>query len=216
MKSKIIIIGAGGHGKEVAQILSEQHRDSSQYEVFGFIDENKEIHGKKINGVLVLGGISWIEENKSDELKAICAVGNPKIMRLLSNKIKSLGIEFTNAIHPNAYIAPNSEIGKGVMIFQNTSISVNVKIGDFVTINVNSSISHDTIIENYANINPKVAVAGNVKIGESSFIGMGSSVIQGVTIGSFTTLGAGSIVVKDIPSNVLALGVPAQTIKTIE
>lgn len=215
-KIKIVIVGAGGHGKEVAQILAEQYANDSKCKILGFIDENINLHGKKINNLPVLGGISWLEEHRTDSLRVICAVGNPKIMKMLVDKINQQKIEFINAIHPQAYIAPNAKIGKGVIIFQNTSISVDTQIGNYVTINVSSSISHDCIIEDYSNINPRVSIAGNVHVGALSFIGMGSSIIQGISIGSQATVGAGSVIIRNIPSNSLAVGVPAKVIKTIK
>lgn len=57
---------------------------------------------------------------------------------------------------------------------------------------------------------------GPIKIGNNVQIGSNSLILPGVTIGNNVIIGAGAIVTKDIPSNSVAVGVPAKVIESIE
>ena len=110
---RIAIIGAGGHGREVAEILAQQAAQMGAFTVQGFIDENKERHGQWIDGLPVLGDWDWVAANK-DGLAVICAVGTPAVMRLLVARAQALGIPFANAISPLAHVSPRATLGEGV------------------------------------------------------------------------------------------------------
>lgn len=210
---KVIIIGAGGHAREALDMLLTNQRQRSDVEPVGFIDENPANHGRIINGLPVLGDFQWFEGINLDEIRVICAIGDPKVTQRLVYKAQQLGLQFINVISPTAYISPHSRIGKGVIIFPYVVINTGVVIEDFVTVNVAATISHDSFVGKYSNINPGAHLAGSVNIGEGCYIGMGAKVIQGVSIGAWSVIGAGAVVIHNIPANVMAVGVPAKVIK---
>ncbi len=209
---KIVIIGSGGHGREVAEILQQQAAQDKNIVVQGFLDENKERHGQLIDGLPVLGDWDWIAEKQ--ELAVICAVGTPAIARLLVQRALALNLTFANAISPHAHISPRATLGQGLVIFPHVVINTGALIGSYATLNLAATVSHDTKIGDYCNINPGVHLAGNVTIGEGCYLGMGAHVIQGKSIGAGTIIGAGAIVNRDLPANVTAVGVPVRIIKT--
>lgn len=210
---KIVIIGSGGHGREVAEILKQQAAQDGIL-IQGFLDENKERHGQLIDGLPVLGGWDWIAAENKRELAVICAVGTPAIARLLVQRALALNLTFANAISPLAHISSQATLGQGIVIFPQVIINTGASIGSYTTLNIASTVSHDTKIGNYCNINPGVHLAGNVTIGEGAYVGMGANVIQGKSIGTDTIIGAGAVVNRDMPANVTAVGVPARIIKT--
>ncbi|MGB9898517.1 MAG: acetyltransferase [Anaerolineae bacterium] len=214
--SKVVIIGAGGHAREVLDILLTCRASGEDVEPIGFIDENPQNHGRLLNGFPILGGFQWFEGVDRQEVRVICAVGTPQITRKLVIQAKSLGLHFTNAISPRSCISPYARLGEGVIIFPNVIVNTGVIIGDHITLNVAVTVSHDTTIGHFCNINPGAHLAGNVTIGEGCYIGMGANVIQGVRIGEWSIIGAGAVVINDIPPNATAVGVPAKVIKTRE
>lgn len=210
--SKIVIIGAGGHAREVLDILLACQNNGSDVEPLGFIDEDQDKQGQVIDGFPVLGGFDWFDGVNTEEIKAICAVGTPRVSRKLIEKAQDLELKTANVISPRAQISPKAHIGTGVMIFPDVIINTGVIIGDCVTLNVGVTVSHDTRVGDFCNINPGVHLAGNVFIGEGCYIGMGTCVIQGVKIGIMSTIGAGAVVIQDVPAEVTAVGIPAEVI----
>jgi sugar O-acyltransferase (sialic acid O-acetyltransferase NeuD family) len=213
---RVVIIGAGGHGREVADILRQQAERSSELSVLGFVVDEPTLHAEIINDLPVLGDWSWFETVDRSEIRVVCAVGLPQTRKRLIDRARSLGLSFINAISTLAHLSPYAKIGEGLMMFPYSFASADSFIGDHAIVNVASTVSHDTKIGSYATLNPGVHLAGNVSIGEGCYLGIGSSVIQGVMIGSWTTLGAGTVVIRDLPENVVAVGVPARVIRTKE
>lgn len=214
--AKVVIIGAGGHAREVLEILLACRANGHEIEPLGFIDENPDNHGHTLDGFPVLGDFRWFEGVDRSEVAVICAVGTPQVSRKLAQEAQALGLHFASAISPKACISSSARIGHGVMIFPNVIINTGAVIGDHVILNVAVTVSHDTVVDGFCNINPGAHLAGNVTVGEGCYIGMGANVIQGVTIGPWSIIGAGAVVVRDVPANVTAVGVPAQVIKTRE
>ena len=214
---QIIIVGTGGHAREVAGIFEDCNRCHPCIEVLGFIDENAAHHGKSIAGKPVLGDFSWFDHVPPiEKLEVICAVGSPAILQKLAMQIRQRNQRFTRAISPRSWIAPSAVLGEGVSVFPNVVINTDVTIGNHTTINVAATISHDCFIGNFCNINPGVHLAGNVHIGDLAYIGMGANIIQNITVGSGSIIGAGAVVIRDVPENVTVVGVPARKIKNLE
>lgn len=211
--ARVVIIGAGGHAREVLDILLACRANGDDIEPLGFIDENPDNHGQTLDGFPVLGDFAWFKGVDRDEVAVICAVGTPRACRRLAQQAASLGLRFASAISPQACISPHARIGRGVMIFPNVIVNTRAVIGDHVILNVAATVSHDTIMGDFCNINPGAHLAGNVTVGEGCYIGMGTNVIQNITIGSWSVIGAGAVVIRDIPPHVTAVGVPARVIK---
>jgi sugar O-acyltransferase (sialic acid O-acetyltransferase NeuD family) len=211
--TKVMIIGAGGHGREVADILRHQQAQGEDIIPYGFIDDNKSLHGSELEGLAVLGDWAWLENAERENVAVICAVGLPEPRKALVRRAEDLGLSFANAISPLAYISPSAKIGKGVMIFPFAAVSTSTEIGDHACINGLSLVGHDSQIGPYASVAPGVTIAGNVTIGEGCWIGMGANVVQGTTIGEWSFITVGAAVVRDVPGHMVAAGVPARSIR---
>ena len=213
---RIVIIGAGGQGREVADILRHQAQVSNELTILGFVDHNRNLHGQTLDGLPVLGDWSWLEGVDCVELAAICTVGSPEICRRMVQWATTLGLTFVNAVSPLARISPFARVGQGITVFPHAVVNTGACLDSHCILNIGATVSHDTRVGRYCNINPGVHLAGNVRVGEGCYIGMGASVIQGRSIGSWTVVGAGAVVIGDLPSNVTAVGIPAKVIKTRE
>lgn len=214
--TQVVIIGAGGHGREVAEILRHQAQRGADIQLLGFIDEQPRLHGHSIDGLMVLGDWSWFDTRSGADVAVICAVGTPQICRRLVHKAQARGLRFINAISPLAHVSSGARLGQGIVVFPRVVISTGVYLGNHCILNMAVTVSHDTSVGAYSNLNPGAHLAGDVKIGVGCYVGMGTNVIQQRSIGSWTIVGAGAAVVHDLPGNVTAVGIPAQVIKTRE
>ena len=211
MKS-VVIIGAGAHGREVAEILRQPTRD--QVVIIGFIDDNPNLHDQRINDLPVVGDWKWFEGVDRNEVAVICASGFSRTRKQMADKATSLGLKFANALSPEAYISPYSKVGEGVVMYARSMACNGALIANHVAINVGAVVSHDTRVDAYSTLNPGVNLAGNVIISEGCLLGIGCNVIQGISIGAWSVVGAGATVIRDLPDNVTAVGVPAKIIET--
>ncbi|MFC1510858.1 acetyltransferase [Candidatus Margulisiibacteriota bacterium] len=203
---KVIILGAGGHGKVVLDIILELG-----FEVLGFIDEDKTKHGQIINGFMDLGGWPVLEK----ERQAILAlgIGNNEIRRMAFERAKQMGISVLTAVHPKAIISKSVKVGNGVIIMPGAVVNTGTHIEDGVVVNTGATVDHDCCLGKFCQIWPGAHLAGTVRVGAGSYIGTGASVIQNINIGKNTMVGAGAAVVADLPDRVTAVGVPAKIIK---
>jgi len=211
----IVIIGAGGFGREVAQLIENINANEKTWNLLGFIDETFEKQGTVINGYTVLGDLKWFENANKDNLWTVCAIGNPKDKYNLIAKASEYNINYANLIHPNAIISKYAEIGIDCIICCNSFISTNTKIGSHISINPGCGIGHNTIINDYASIYWSVILSGNVCINEGCEIGSMADVLPKITVGKWSIIGAGAVVACDIPENCTAVGVPAKPIKKL-
>ena len=210
---RVVIIGAGGHAREVADILRHQIPGQSEFRLLGSVVEDREFLNQVSDGISVLGDWTWFEQANRDELDVVCAIGSPTVRKRLVERAISIGLSFTNVISPLAYVSPDAKIGKGTMIFSSAVVSTNSTVGDHSIINFGSTISHDARVGDFVTISPGVHVAGNVSLSEGCYLGIGSSVIERTSIGAWTIVGAGAVVTRDMPDNVTVVGVPAEVIK---
>jgi sugar O-acyltransferase (sialic acid O-acetyltransferase NeuD family) len=211
---RVVIIGAGGHGCDVAEIFRHQAQSENGPTLLGFVVDSEYLPDGGGPGRPILGDWSWFENADREDLAIICALGDPAVRKRHVEKAQSLGLLFTNAISPLAHILPDAKIGQGVAIFPYAVVSRNVRFADHTVINAGSTLGHDVTVERYGTISPGVHVGGNTSLGEGCYLGIGSCTIQRVSIGAWTTIGAGAVVIDDLPGHVIAVGVPARIIKT--
>lgn len=202
--SGILILGAGGHAKMIADILLRQGLP-----VKGYLDDNPAAWGTTPLGLPVLGSIDSYMDHQPDGL--IMGIGVNAIRRAvverLGNAVDDL---WCNAIHPDTTIAASVRLGKGVMISARAVINVDTVIGDHVIINTGAVVEHDCRVGHYAHVAPGSILTGGVTIGEGAFLGAGSVVIPGCAIGEWAVTGAGAVVVRDVPPSVTVKGIPAR------
>lgn len=204
MHKKVVIIGAGGHAKVIADII-----EKSGDEIIGFLDDKIDKGKVIIKNYKVIGDLNnrFPLAIANPDYEFITAIGDNKKRREVS---KSPNLKFYTAIHPSAQIGLEVEIQEGTVIMANACINSSAKIGKHCIINTGAIIEHDNTIEDYVHISPNSALGGTVKIGENTHIGIGSIIRNNITICNNCIIGAGAVVVKNIEEEGTYVGVPAR------
>lgn len=208
----IVIIGAGGVGREVSLIIQQINELELTWNLLGFIDDNTDNWGKIINGYSVIGGIDSLEFLSNDTYIVI-AIANYEVKKKIVNKVNNK-FKFATIVHPKVWIHDYMTVGQGTIIYEGAILTANIEIGNHVIISPKCGVGHDSIIKDYVSLLWNVNVSGNDLIEEGVMMGSGSTVIQGKKIGKGSIIGAGAVVVNDIESFSTAVGVPAKVIKS--
>ena len=201
MNKKVVVIGASGHGKVVADIIKE-----AGDEVAGFLDDNLEVF-PMFSGYPVLGTTAQPLENV--EVEYIVAIGNAKIREMIVERFK--GVKWYTAVHSTAVLSKSdTAIGEGTVIMPNAVINAGAKIGKHCIINTSAVVEHDNKLEDYVHVSVGAKLAGTVCVGKLTWIGIGACISNNLTICDGCMIGAGAVVVKDIKEAGIYIGVPAR------
>lgn len=197
---KLALIGAGGHGKVLANIAKKMG-----YEKIIFFDDCKS--EKEGYPYPIVGRIC---EAETCDCEVAVAIGDAKIRQKLLEELEQKAIKIPTLIHPNAIIAEDVEIGKGAVIMAGVVLQPGCKIGKGCIINTCASVDHDSKVGDYVHVAVGVHLAGNVKVEARTWIGAGATISDHVCICSDCIIGAGAVVVKDITEMGTFIGVPAR------
>lgn len=211
LSKRLIILGAGGHGK-VAADCAEVIGD---YDSIEFLDAI--YPGERSVGpwkVVDKTENAYLFDN--DNTDFFVAIGNNVIREKVLNTLLKDKLKVVSLIHPKSTVSRHAIISQGVLVCANATINPMVKVGIGGIINTAASIDHDCQIGDYTHISVGVRLAGGIVVGSHSFVGINSCAIQGVTIGKNCILGAGSTLISDLPDNTTAVGTPAKVIKKYE
>jgi len=208
---RVIIIGAGGHARVVADILLQ--RRSEGIDPAGFLDVDTALRGQLHFGLPVLGSIDDVPRFAHDAV--IVAIGENVVRRRLYLELAARGERFFTACHPSAVTGSDVTIAPGSMICAGAVVNCGSVIGLNTILNTGCSIDHDNIIGDHVHVAPGAHTGGGVRIGEGTLIGIGAIVLPGRTIGAGALIGAGAVVCDDVPERVVAMGTPARTVRTL-
>lgn len=192
----IIIIGAGGIGREVAWIIEERNEVKPTWNIVGFVDENSEMHGKVLNGYKVLGGFDTLDKLEFKPY-VVVAIANCRVKKDIVAKLGGK-FDFATIVYPTVRVSKYVEIGEGSIVYPGVILTVNTRIGNHVIISGNCGIGHDTVIGDYSSVLWGSNFSGYDIVGESCFIGVGTKIIQGININNENRIESGMTVTEDI------------------
>lgn len=197
----LVIIGASGHGKVVADIAVKLG-----YSNIAFLDDNASL--KKCGEFNVVGGSNDIDKYPTAEF--FVAIGNANVRQKLHRELQSKGFCIVSLIHPAAVVADTVNVGIGTVIMAGAVVNPYVDIGEGCIINTCSSVDHDCNIGKFSHVSVGAHIAGSVNIGDCTWIGAGATVSNNIDIVSDCTVGAGTVVIKSISMPGTYIGVPAK------
>jgi sugar O-acyltransferase (sialic acid O-acetyltransferase NeuD family) len=202
-RNKLLIIGASGHGRVVADIAIKMNR----WQQIAFLDDDEEIQSPIRVRVIGKSNDAFTYINEYD---IFVAIGNNKTREQIQTQLEMAGANIPTLIHPSAIIGEKVEVGIGTVVMAGVVINCCSTIGEGCIVNTGAVIDHDNVIEEYVHISPGARLAGTVKVGQGSWLGIGSVVSNNVNIISGCMIGAGAVVVRDITEPGTYVGVPAR------
>ncbi len=205
MKNKLLIIGASGHGKVVADIAIKMNKWKS----IAFLDDDKSI--KSSMGLEIIGTSDDVFAHIND-YEIFVGIGNNTTRQRFHEMLETFGASIPVLIHSNAVIGPHIDIGVGTVVMAGAIINCCTKIGKGCIVNTGSTIDHDNNIGDFVHISPGAHLAGTVYVGRGSWLGIGSVVSNNINITSGCQVGAGSVVVKDVTEPGVYVGVPVRRV----
>jgi len=207
--NRLVIIGAGGHGRVVADCA----KVIGDYDDIVFLDDC--FNERKINSHWqIIGHVNmWSKLIDSD---FIVAFGNNKLRKKTITDLQQANANLVSIIHPSAVISQYANIEVGTVIFANAVVNVNSRIGKGCIINTGATVDHDCQLLPYVHISPGVNIAGGVTVESLSWLGIGSTIIECLTLAENTQVGAGAVVTQSTQENSLYLGVPAKRIRSLK
>ncbi len=202
--NKLVIIGASGHGKVIADIA-----ENVGYSDIVFLDDSP--HAVSCGSYNVVGKCS--DAATLAESDFVVAIGNAVIRKKIQTELSNAGLNIVSLIHPSAVVACTATIGEGTVVMAGAVVNPYAKIGRGCIVNTCASVDHDCVIGDFVHISVGAHVAGTVTVGDNTWIGIGASVSNNVSITGGCMIGAGAVVVKDINEPGTYVGVPARGIK---
>ncbi|UOO90591.1 acetyltransferase [Vitreoscilla massiliensis] len=204
--TRLVIIGAGGHGKVIADTASCTHRWSE----IVFLDDRYTQGLTQTSVWSVIGNSNAYRPLLQSDDAVLIGIGNNTIREKILHEMMSLQLHVPHLIHPSAYVSNTVQIGAGTVIFAQAAINVDAQIGKGCIINTSASVDHDCVLDDFCHISPGAHLAGGTKIGARSWVGVGAVTKQLVEIGDDCMVGAGAAVVQNVYNESIVMGVPAR------
>ncbi len=207
---RLLIIGAGGLGREVYEWTHEINKEKIVWDTIGFLDDNPYALDPYGLSDKIFGSIKDYLVKQGDTL--VCAIADTQIRTAICEDFTGRGGVFTSIIHPNAQLSKRCKIGKGVIIYPGAHIYTNSQIEDFVIINTLTAVGHDSKIKRGCVISAQCDIMGFVSLEEEVFLGSGARILPNVIVGKKARVGAGSVVIKNVKGNTTVFGNPARAL----
>lgn len=204
-----MIVGAGGHGREILDLIEACNALAPTYEVVGFVADDADEALLARRGVPWLGPVTALDDTDASHALAI---GMPWSRRHVASSIPTTSRP-VSLLHPSATIGGDNSLAPGTIVCAGARITTNIALGRHTHLNINAVVSHDSKLGDFVTVSPGAIVNGNVTIHDDVFIGTGAVVTPGITIGRGAKVGAGAVVLDDVPDGATVVGVPARTVR---
>lgn len=211
MTSRVILVGAGDHGRGVLEIvLARRAAGLEAPEPVGFVDDDPARRDTSPGGVPVLGPVDTVLTRREEGLGLVLAIASASAKRTLAARFAGAGFTWVKIIHPSAILGRGTTVAPGAIVGAGVVVAYDTRIEAHTTINLNATVGHDCVVGEFATIAPGVNVTGRVTIGAGAEIQTNATLVPGVTIGEDARVGPGSVVLRDVPAGVSVFGNPAR------
>lgn len=209
----IIIIGAAGCGREVANWIEDINQVEPTWNILGFLDDNP----NALDGVSckyqIIGTIK--DHKPRNGVKYAMGIASSAVKKQIGPALMEKGAQFASIIHPSVHVYSEYELGVGLVAYPNAKIATGCRIGDFVTLQ-STILGHDAELEDYVTVSSSCGITGGTKLHEGCFIGDHACIAVGMEIGAWAYVGIGSVVIRNVPENTRVFGNPARVFASKE
>ena len=206
----LVIVGVGGHGREILQCVADINAREMQWNVLGFVDDGSAL--TQVSGLPMLGPAGWL---RNRDCSVIVAIGAPAVRRRVVRTLMDMGgVKFATLVHPSALIGAQVMIGEGSMICANAVLTTDIVVGRHVIVNTSAVVSHDCHLADFVSIGPNACLCGAVQVGEGAELGAACTLVPGIHLGVWSAVGAGATVINEVAAHVTVAGVPARAISS--
>lgn len=205
MTKDLVIVGAGGHGRELFSTVAAINALDPTWSVLGFVDDDPR-HLERVDrlGSSVLGTLGWLADR---DVSVAIGIGTPAVRRSIVGRLALPDDAYPAIVHPSASIGVDVRLGPGVLVYERSVLTTAVRIGAHTHVNVGCAVQHDSTVGAFVQLSPGVFVNGDCTIGEDVFLGTGAIVTRGCAVGDAARVGAGTVVLSDVAPRVTAVGV---------
>jgi hypothetical protein len=213
--SALVIVGAGGFGREVLDVVEAMNAAGADLEFVGYVDDSEaSVPLLERRGATYLGAVDQLADGSSIDQAAgfVIGIGAGDVRRRIDALVTASGRRPLVLVHPMATIGGDCRIGDGCILAAGARVTTNITLGRHTQLHVNSTIGHDSVLDDFVSVYPGATVSGNVHLGECVTIGTGANVLPGVTVGAGAFVGAGAVVTSDVAPGVTVVGAPARPV----
>jgi sugar O-acyltransferase (sialic acid O-acetyltransferase NeuD family) len=205
MTDRLVIVGAGGHGREALAVARSVNRLRDRWHTIGLVDDG-EIDTRLVDEDLVLGTTRFLIDQGDEH---VIAVGDPGVRRVIARRIGDAAPAVA-LVDPSAWVGDDVDLDEGAMLYPGAICTTNVRVGFHTHVNCGAIVSHDCRLGDFVSLSPGVKLNGGVTVGDGAFLGTGAIVLPGRSIGQDAVVGAGAVVVDDVRPGATVIGAPAR------
>lgn len=212
----LIVVGAGGFGRETIELIRALQIAGSTIELRGVCDDDPALRGGDVLGVPVIGPVTVLHEHPDTDI--VVTIGNPSNFGARKRIVDQLGLgadRYATLFHPTTVVPESATVGPGSIIHANSVLTAAVFVGSHVVMMPSVVLTHDDRVGDYATIGAGAMLAGGVVVGEGAYIGSGAMVREHISIGDGSLVGMGSVVTRNIPGGQVWAGSPARYVREV-
>jgi len=210
MTGRLLIVGAGGFGRELLAMWTRTDWPDTRCCIRGFLDSNLAALAGFGCDYPIIGDPLTYQPAVEDLF--LCAIGDPATKLRVCGSLRARGARFLNLIHPTALLYSDVEHCEGLIVCAFSTVSTNVTLGSFVTINSHCGIGHDASLGDGSTLSSYCNIAGAAVLGEGVFMGSHAVVLPKIRVGDYSTIGAASVAMWPVRPHSTVVGVPAKRI----
>ena len=216
MPERLVLVGAGGLGRETAEAVRACNELEHRWELLGFVDDVPAAP-EVVSALPVLGPESALGEHLDAKVTICTARADRSWSRKqLAMRLALPASRYATVIHPSASLAPSVRIGAGSIVLAGVVATADIVIGEHVAVMPGCVFTHDDLIGSYSTFGAGVRLGGGVTIGEGAYVGSGALVREGLSVGPWALVGMGAVVLGDIPPAEAWIGTPARCLRRVD